>query len=333
MSKQKSALQTIDLCIGYRNARRADVVIGQNLNLTVKRGTLVGLLGANGAGKSTLLRTIAGMQKPLFGDVLLSGTSANQIPARELAQKLSVVLTDRPHVGLMNGYALVALGRHPYTDWTGKLSQYDEAMVRWAVDAVNAGDIADKSVIELSDGQRQKLMIARALAQETDLILLDEPTAFLDLPHRVETMKLLQALAHETNRAILLSTHDLDLALRSCDVLWLMADGQVRTGSPEDLVLSDAFEATFRRDGLVFDKQTGTFSIENQNRSAINIIGEGIPYIWTHRALERAGYVIGQSSITVDVQQSSEGTVWYLTMNDHTTTHLSIEHLLTTLDS
>lgn len=328
MSKQKPALQTLDLCIGYH---RPDVMIAQNLNLTVQRGNLIGLLGSNGAGKSTLLRTIAGMQKPLSGDVLISGTNTQRIPTRTLATKLSVVLTDRPNVGLMNGYALVALGRHPYTDWMGKLSAYDEAMIRWAVDAVNAGDIADKPVIELSDGQRQKLMIARALAQETDLILLDEPTAYLDLPHRVETMQLLKVLAHETNRAILLSTHDLELALRTCDVLWLMADGLVRTGSPEDLVLSDAFEATFRRDGLVFDKHTGTFSIAQQNRTAIHVIGDGIPYIWTCRALERAGYVVEPSAIKIEVQQSGADTVWYLTQDNHTTSHLTIEHLLKAL--
>jgi len=333
MDKQKPALQTIDLSIGYQRSRRDDVLIADDLNLTLKRGMLVGLLGPNGAGKSTLLRTIAGMQSPLSGEVMLSGRDTNRLPARDLAKRLSVVLTDRPSVGLMNGYALVALGRHPYTDWTGKLSQYDEAMVRWAVDAVNAGDIADSPVIELSDGQRQKLMIARALAQETDVILLDEPTAYLDLPRRVEVMQLLKVLAHETNRAILLSTHDLDLALRSCDRLWLMSDGQIRTGTPEDLVLTDAFEATFHSDGLVFDKRTGTFSIDAHTTIDIAVQGEGIAYVWTCRALERAGYTISESSSTqVRIEQSGDKTVWYLTTNNRTTIHLSIEHLLQSLE-
>ncbi len=330
MNKQKPALQTLNLTIGYRNPRQSDVVIADDLNLTLQRGTLVGLLGPNGAGKSTLLRTLAGMQKSLSGDVILSGMQANQISAQDLAKKLSVVLTDRPNIGLMNGYALVALGRYPYTSWTGKLSDYDEAMVRWAVDAVNAGDIADKPVLELSDGQRQKLMIARALAQETDVIMLDEPTAFLDLPRRVEVMQLLKALAHVTNRAILLSTHDLDLALRSCDTLWLMANGQVRTGAPEDLVLSDAFEATFQSDGLIFNKQTGTFSIALPQQIPIAVKGDGIAYTWTCRALERAGYVIDPTSAVAEVD-TQQANVWYLTVDSQTTTSLSIEHLLKTL--
>jgi len=333
MSKHKHALQTIDLSIGYRNARRPDVVIANNINLGLKRGRLVGLLGPNGVGKSTLLRTLAGMQKPLSGQVMLAGQDATQIPARTLAKHMSVVLTDRPNVGLMNGYALVALGRHPYTDWTGNLSSYDEAMVRWAVDAVNARDIADQPVIELSDGQRQKLMIARALAQETDLILLDEPTAFLDLPHRVEIMGLLKALAQETNRAILLSTHDLDLALRSCDRLWLMGQRQIHTGTPEDLVLSDAFEATFHSDGLTFDKRTGTFSVIPDKQIQVQVCGAGVAYVWTCRALERESYQVIDmpSEVQVEIQESDGETVWYLRLNEQTSHHQTIEQLLAEL--
>lgn len=330
MSKSKPALHTNDLTIGYRASRKADVVIAKNLNLTVKRGELVGLLGPNGAGKSTLLRTLAGMQKPLSGQVLLAGENAFHIKSRELAQHLSVVLTDRPNIGLMNGYALVALGRHPYTDWTGRLSQYDEAVIRWAVDAVHASDIAEQPVMELSDGQRQKLMIARALAQESDVILLDEPTAYLDLPRRVETMHLLKHLAQETNRAILLSTHDLDLALRSTDTLWLMAEGQIRSGSPEDLILSDAFEDTFRSAGITFDKRTGTFGANTADRTSIYVQGNGIPYIWTCRALERNHFSIAETPTAkhITIGQRNEQVVWTLVDDHQQTSYLSIQELL-----
>lgn len=297
MSKHKPILQTRALSIGYHER-----VVAEHLTLSLQRGELVCLLGPNGAGKSTLMRTLAGMQKPLGGQVLLAEQDVHHLKGRDLAQRLSIVLTERPNVGLLNGYALVALGRHPYTDWTGKLSRYDEAVVRWAVDAVNAGDIAGQPINEMSDGQRQKFMIARALAQESDLILLDEPTAYLDLPRRVEIMQLLRHLAHETGRAILLSTHDLDLALRSADSLWLMSEGVIQSGTPEDLVLNGAFESAFAGDGIQFDRRTGSFTVHRPAQNPIAVQGEGIAYIWTCRALERAGFtVVEQADLAVRV--------------------------------
>jgi iron complex transport system ATP-binding protein len=287
-----AVLETHDLAIGYAGPRQPPVVVAENLNLTLGAGELVCLLGPNGAGKSTLMRTIAGMQKPLGGRVTLCGDDIAALRPRQLAARLSVVLTDRPNVGLLNGYALVALGRHPYTDWTGRLSRYDEAVIRWAVDAVGARDLAERPVMALSDGQRQKFMIARALAQESELILLDEPTAFLDLPRRAEMMRLLRHLAAETGRAILLSTHDLDLALRSADTLWLLADGRMHVGTPEDLVISGAFEAAFQSEGVTFDRSTGAFSVEREHGRAVLVRGHGIPHTWTRRALKRAGYTL-----------------------------------------
>lgn len=287
-----AVLQTHALTIGYAAPRQPKVIIARDIDLTLRGGEMVCLLGPNGAGKSTLMRTLAGMQKPLAGRVTLCGQDIAALKPRQLAARLSVVLTDRPNLGLLNGYALVAIGRHPHTDWTGRLSRYDEAVIRWAVDAVDAHDIAERPVMALSDGQRQKLMIARALAQESELIVLDEPTAYLDLPRRAEMMRLLRHLAAETGRAILLSTHDLDLALRSADTLWLMAGGQVRVGAPEDLVLSGAFEAAFHSEGVAFDRATGTFSVARERRRTVVVHGQGVPHTWTRRALQRAGYVV-----------------------------------------
>ncbi|MCA9913206.1 MAG: ABC transporter ATP-binding protein, partial [Anaerolineae bacterium] len=281
---KKPILVTHDLTIGYRAPRKPDVIVAEKLSLMLRSGQLVCLLGPNGAGKSTLMRTIAGMQPPLAGSVSLQGEDIRRLKPRQLATRLSVVLTERPNVGLLNGYALVALGRHPYTDWMGRLSRHDEAVIRWAVEAVGAIDIAERPVMELSDGQRQKLMIARALAQESELILLDEPTAYLDLPRRAEIMQLLRHLAAETGRAILLSTHDLDLALRSADTLWLMSEGQVRVGTPEDMVISGKFEEAFQGEGVHFDRTTGAFSVEHEKGRRIAVHGEGIPHIWTTHA-------------------------------------------------
>lgn len=333
MIKGKPALQTHDLSIGYRTRRKADVLIAKHLNLTLNQGKLVGLLGPNGVGKSTLLRTLAGMQNPLAGEVSIGGDALHQLPKNNLAKRLSMVLTERPNVGLMNGYALVVLGRHPYTDWMGRLSDYDEAVVRWAVDAVDAHDIANQPVDELSDGQRQKLMIARALAQETDVILLDEPTAYLDLPRRVETMGLLKHLAQETNRAILLSTHDLDLALRSCDSLWLMTNTGVQVGTPEDLVLNNHIEKTFADGRSYFDKRTGSFLSNAPAQSSVYVEGDGIPHVWTRRALQRHHFALSDVPTSINIQIDNYDTpLWTLKIDEQVTIHESIQSVLSALE-
>lgn len=325
-------LQTHALTIGYTAPRKLDVIVAREMNLSLHDGELVCLLGPNGAGKSTLMRTIAGMQKPLAGRVTLGRDDITRLTSRQLATRLSIVLTERPNVGLLNGYALVALGRHPYTDWTGRLSRYDEAVIRWSVEAVDAADIAERPVMELSDGQRQKLMIARALAQESDLILLDEPTAYLDLPRRAEIMRLLRHLAAETGRAILLSTHDLDLALRSADTLWLMSGGKVRVGVPEDMVLSGAFEDAFQSAGVTFDQETGAFSVERNTGARVYVSGHGIPHTWTCRALKRAGFALVSSKeappIRIEIYGDDASPVWHLQQYGERTTHHSIGDLL-----
>lgn len=332
-----SILETDDLTIGYLRAAQAKLVIAANLNLTLRGGELVCLLGPNGAGKSTLMRTIAGMQKALAGTVSLLGRNLARLSPRQQARLLSVVLTERPNVGLLNGYALVALGRHPYTDWTGRLSRYDKAIIHWAIDAVDARELADYPVMELSDGQRQKFMIARALAQESQLIVLDEPTAFLDLPRRAEMMRLLRHIAADTGRAILLSTHDLDLALRSADKLWLMSGGEVRVGTPEDLVISGAFEAAFQGEGVVFDRETGAFSVEREHGDPAYVAGQGIPHTWTRHALKRAGFALqavestGNGVPRITLSGDDHHPAWHVTHHGVRTTYHSIRDLLAAL--
>ncbi len=287
-------LEVHDLSIGYAPARRPVVTVTQHIHATVDAGELVCLIGPNGAGKSTLMRTLAGMQPPLHGRVTLLGDDVHHLPARDLAQRLSVVLTERADVGLLSAYALVALGRHPYTDWSGRLTAHDEAVIRWALEAAGAAALASRYVSELSDGERQKVMIARALAQEPALMILDEPTAFLDLPRRVEIMRLLRELTHQTGRAVLLSSHDLDLALRMADRIWLLpAGGALQAGAPEDLVLNGAFAEAFRSEGVEFDAQTGAFKVNTASSGRVVVVGEGVAALWTRRALERAGFATG----------------------------------------
>lgn len=299
---EKAVLKTHNLSIGYPKH-----TVMRDINEALFAGELVCLIGPNGAGKTTLMRTIAAMLSLIDGYVTLSGADVRSLDSRLLAQRLSVVLTDRINVGLLSGYELVALGRHPYTDWTGNLTEEDENIIRWAVRAVGAEDLAPRHIHELSDGERQKLMIARALAQDPDVMILDEPTAFLDLPRRVEIMQLLRNLARETKRAILLSTHDLDLALRNADRIWLMPkNGDLQVGAPEDLVLTGAFEQAFASEGVQFDRQSGSFRPMLSAQNEVALIGTGINRIWTERALERAGFMVLESaSLEITIGESA----------------------------
>ncbi|MDQ3250199.1 MAG: ABC transporter ATP-binding protein, partial [Chloroflexota bacterium] len=287
------SLTTHNLAIGYTAGRRAPTVVADQINITLRPGELVALIGPNGAGKSTLMRTLAGMQSPLQGKVCLGAEDLHRLPPAVLAKQLAVVLTERVEVGNLSAYALVGLGRHPYTDWRGALSVHDEEIVRWALTATGAATLAYRPVNELSDGERQKIMIARALAQEAQVLILDEPTAFLDLPRRVELMRLLAMLAATTNRAILLSTHDLELALRIADQLWLLpTGGPLRTGLPEELAYNGALAAAFASEGVEFDSLSGAFKLHRHPCGPIGLHDTGLLAQWTARALERIGFQV-----------------------------------------
>ena len=245
----KKIVQLDRLSIGY-SQKLDKKVVAQDISVDLHAGELVCLLGPNGAGKSTLMRTISGAQKPLGGQVLLDGNSVHEMSAPQLARKLSLVLTERVQAGMLTAYEVVGLGRYPHTNWAGKLTDYDHQIINWSIKMVGADELAGRVLAELSDGERQKIMVARSLAQEPQVMILDEVTAFLDLPRRVEIMHLLRSLAHSTDKAILLSTHDMDLALRSADRLWLLPKGgKLHVGAPEDLVLNGSFEEVFSSEG------------------------------------------------------------------------------------
>jgi iron complex transport system ATP-binding protein len=282
------------------------------------------------------MRTLAGMQAPLAGNVLLGAHDIATLSPRDIAQRLSVVLTEPVDAGALSAYALVALGRHPYTNWIGNLTTADDTAVRRAIEMVGAVPLAQRQMHELSDGERQRVMIARALAQEPLVMLLDEPTAFLDLPRRVEIVRLLRNLAHTTGRAILISTHDLDLALRSADRLWLMeTGGTLHIGAPEDLVLNGAFEHTFRREGVAFDATTGAFQVNPQTSRRIGMTGAGLPAVWTQRALERAGFQVVSDApnlpLHVSVTGSGTAAQWHVQIRGTAHTCDSIYELVALL--
>ena len=330
----RTLLETVNLAVGYAGPHRGRRVVAGEIDVTLDAGKLVCLLGPNGAGKSTLIRTITGMQAPMNGEVFLEGQPLKTFSPSNLARRMSLVLTERVAVGMMPVATLVSLGRHPFTGWSGRLGHRDREAVGQAMRDVGIEGLAHRPVCELSDGERQKVMIARALAQEPRIMVLDEATAFLDLPRRVELMHLLRNLAHEGRRAILLSTHDLDLALRCADRLWLLSpQGCLVHGVPEDLVLSDAFAQTFADAGVAFDKGSGAFTLAGPDRGLLALSGNGIPGMWTYRALERAGYRVvedGRADRCVEAFEHHGGTCWRIRGQDQV--YRSIESLLAYLE-
>jgi len=250
-----AALRTRDLAVGYRT-RRARRAVLERLNVAIQRGELVCLLGPNGIGKSTLLRTVARMQPALWGTVEVAGVDVRSMTHGELARRVAVVLTERVLVDALPARRLVQLGRYPHSGWFGRLHARDLEAVEWAIDAVNAGHLADSDFSRLSDGERQRVMIARALAQEPSLLVLDEPTAFLDVRSRVEVMELLRQLTRDRPLAVLVSTHDLELALGTADVVWLlMPGGELVAGAPEDVVVRSAIAQAFEGRQIRFSRK------------------------------------------------------------------------------
>jgi iron complex transport system ATP-binding protein len=308
-----SLLSARGLTIGYHSGK-SRYVVSEGLDLGLLEGELVCLIGPNGAGKSTLIRTLMGMQPPLQGDVILQNKKLGEFSALEKATKLSVVLTTPVNVSHFTAFNVAALGRYPYTGWRGILSEEDRRIVSFSLDSVGATELSPRFMGELSDGEKQKVMIARGLAQDPAVLILDEPTAYLDLPHKIEILRILKQLSRHPGRAVLLSIHDLDLAMRTADRIWLInMDGEFFSGAPEDLVLRGVFSSTFRMGGVHFDTERGIFVIPPEQKGVATVTGgSDIERIWTVRALERAGYTTGEceGSLVIEIGRHSEGACW-----------------------
>ena len=256
-----SILSTSNLRIGY-STKKETIVLTDNLNLSFKAGKLISLIGANGIGKSTLLRTLIGIQKPISGSVFLNNKDIKSLDSLKIATYLSIVLTEKLPPSNLTVFEIIALGRQPYTNWIGKLSNLDIEKVNQAMELTQIMHLSNKKHFEISDGQLQNVLVARALAQDTGLIILDEPTTHLDLVHKVSLIKLLKKLTQETNKCILFSTHDVDLAIQISDEMVVMTTENVLQDEPCNLISRGVFNTLFDDEHILFDAKKGKFIIK-----------------------------------------------------------------------
>ena len=260
MSTTTTILEASKISIGYTH-KKEQRVISSSIDISLEKGKLIALVGANGIGKSTLLRSITGIQKTLLGTVFLNGKNIHEMNALALAKNLSVVLTEKLPPSNLTVFELVALGRQPYTNWIGTLSNEDIEKVNYALTLTQIEHLASKKHYEISDGQLQKVLVARALAQDTPLIILDEPTTHLDLLHKVSLFRLLKKLTQETQKCILFSTHDIDLAIQLSDEMIIMTPETIVQDQPCNLISKGAFNTLFKDEHIAFDATKGKFVI------------------------------------------------------------------------
>ncbi|MDR0538148.1 MAG: ABC transporter ATP-binding protein [Tannerellaceae bacterium] len=278
----KPILEARGLSIGY-----ATTLIHKDLNLNLFPGELTCILGLNGAGKTTLLRTLCGFLPALEGQIILAGKPLSSYTPNRLSLTIGVVLTENTHTGDLSAHDLVALGRHPHTGFFGVLKKEDNEIIEQSLKAVGMLHKGKLLTSEMSDGERQKVMIAKALSQECPIIILDEPTAFLDVGSRIESMLLLRKLAKEQNKAILISTHDIEQAIQMADTFWLLRNNsQLICGTPEDLILNGEINSFFDKNNITFDIHTGKLSSPAPT-SPIGIDGDPLVAYWLGNALVR----------------------------------------------
>lgn len=280
------------LTTGYRS-RRSEHIVSKHISLEARRGELIMLMGPNGSGKSTLMQTISGLIRPLEGEVFITEQPIGQIKDRDRARLMSLVLTDKIEHPNLTVSDVVKTGRYPYLGQRGKLLPSDLEILQRYLEICRLSDLALRYFAELSDGEKQRVMIARALCQETPLMLLDEPTAHLDLPSRLEVLTMLRQLARDLDKSILVSTHELDLALQWADGIWLFdKQGGICAGAPEDLILAGDIERVFGNERLHFDASTGEFCLITEHHSLVHLSAEDLARTWGVRALQRMGYAL-----------------------------------------
>lgn len=325
MEKKYEILSTRKLVIGYK---KNELLPPQNLSLY--RGEMVCLIGQNGCGKSTLIRTLSGLQVAISGDVTIKEKKISQLNNAAKAKLIGLVLTDSTEIRSLTVRDMVSMGRFPHTNWFGKLNKKDEDIISQSIEKVHLTNKSDNYFSELSDGEKQRTLIAKALAQDTPIIFLDEPTAHLDLPNKIDIMLLLRHLSNDMQKTILLSTHELELAIQTADKIWMMQSSGIQKGVPEDMILENKIQSNFYSKQFSFNNKTGGFEIKYTGNKTICLNGDDpVLLFWTKRALLRAGYVLTEDAYTrITVTEKPE---WIIYRDNKTEKRYNIENLLFTL--
>jgi iron complex transport system ATP-binding protein len=301
------------LKIGYVSGKKENILLPP-LYARAGRGELIAVIGRNGIGKSTLLRTLIGLQQPLGGEIYYNGKNIKDYSRIDLAQKVGYISTEIIRVSNMSVYDLVALGRFPHTNWIGKIEMKDHEVILDAIEKTSMGPFCRKYISELSDGERQKAMIARILAQDTGIMIMDEPTAFLDIAGKYEILHLMHMLSSKNGKTIIFSTHDLQMAINQSDKIWLILDKELVEGAPEDLIIAGAFDHLFDTSSVRFDSEEGTFSFPTEKKGIMYVEGEGYKKHWTEKAINRAGFTISkEKTIPFVITPSETKNYWQLT--------------------
>lgn len=277
-----------NLSLGYD---RAEPLLPQ-FSVSAQKGEFIALIGRNGVGKSTFIRTIFGVQQPLDGNIYLNGTSVISIPRSQRAKLIAYVPSEQMRIPNLFIRDFVALARYPHLAWPKVLTPKDRELVHEAIDMVGIGHLAYKDMTAISDGERQRAMIAFALAQDSQIILLDEPTAYLDLPNKFEVVRLLSQLSEQRNKTVIYSTHDLQGAISEVDTIWLLLHQGFVSGAPEDIALSNHFQQMLGESSMVFDRETGVFKSQKSLKQSISLTGTGEVHFWTKRMVERLGFAV-----------------------------------------
>jgi iron complex transport system ATP-binding protein len=305
MTEEGKILSVESLLIGYRSGREA-LPLFPSLTTSVKKGELIALIGQNGIGKSTLLRTLTGLQPALEGTVVIKGKKLEDYQRFELAKTIGYISTEPVRVSNMKVIDLVGLGRYPHTNWTGRFEKIDHELVADAIEKTGMAKLKERYINELSDGERQRAMIARVLAQDSEIIVMDEPTAFLDIRSRYEIVHLLHDLSVNRGKTIIFSTHDLLTAINESDRIWLTFSDSFQEGAPEDLILNGTFDRLFDKSVVKFNIADATFVYQKEMRGKVKIEAGGIEGYWTEKAANRAGFSVSDDDTGIVIRVTGD---------------------------